>query len=271
MVLLICLGVWFAIYLRSTAGAERRSAFLAAGLVATGSMLLLWSYTRRAAPGEDDGFLGKLLAGSGEALLLGAVLSFGFGLVGRQLSVEQTSRDLKRDLAGQVRAASSNSKAFLDVDLSGEVFRGLDLTGFNFSYSVLNGANFLETSLAGARFQFSQLRGANFGGRSDLSGADLSNADLSNAVLNLVDLTGASLYSARLNGASLPGANLAGASLVSANLTGALLTRANLTDADLTNAELADVYCDETTEWPDDFVPPECLDPDLYEYKNPYR
>jgi pentapeptide repeat protein len=249
LVLLLGAIVWFAWYLRSSEGAERQSALFAAVLVAAGSLLLAWSYVRRPPVGEDDDFLDKLLAGTGQALLLGAILSFGFGLVNRQLSAEQASRDLRRNLATQVRAAASDSRVFPGVDLSGSMFRGLDLSGFDFSFSDLSAANLLDTSLRDANLFYTKLRGANLGG-SDLSGATLTSADLSSAVLNRVDFTGATLTSAKLTGALLRGAIFVG--------------------VDLRKTDLSGVYCDTTTRWPGPpFQPPECLDP--ADYRNPYR
>jgi uncharacterized protein YjbI with pentapeptide repeats len=209
--------VGFVIYVVNVDGAARSSALFAGGLVLVGVWLLLWSYVRRPPPGQDDDFLDKFLAGAGEALLLGAVLSFGFGAVGQRLEDEQKAREeyraetqaalaLRRDLAGQVRA-DAGGKSFSGVDLRGESFAGVNMSDFD---------------LSGA----------------DLSGANLSGANLTNAYLLDADLSGANLYGADLTDANLIRANLTGANLFIANLTGAALTGANLTDANLHDAEL---------------------------------
>jgi hypothetical protein len=247
---LIAVGVivaWFVAYVMATEGAERVSALFAAGLVGAGALLLTWSFVRRPAPGEPDDFLDKLLAGTGEALLLGAVLSFGFGIVGQQLSDERTARDLNRDLASQVRSASDPTM-FAGVDLSRANLRGLDLSGYTFRAADLSNANLLDTSLRDANLIMANLHGANLGS-SDLTGALLNSADLSGAVLNRVDFARSSLEGADLSGASLPGAQLA--------------------DTDLSRVRIANIYCDDTTTWPPDFDVPTCLDP--REYRRPGR
>lgn len=226
--------VGFVVYIVSADGAARISAVFAGGLVLVGVWLLLWSYVRRPPPGQEDDFLDKFLAGAGQALLLGAVLSFGFGVVGEQLDAERATVNLRRDLAGQVRA-DAGGKSFEGVDLRGESFFGLNLTGFDLH-------------------------------RANLAGADLTGANLSNAVLAVADLSGAELPEANLSNANLSGANLSGADLSDADLSDAALVIADLSDAnlsgadlsgaDLTNADLTEVVYNAKTLWPNDFEPP---------------
>src|SRR5262245_13553346 len=91
--LLIIAGlvVGFVRYARRTSGAARVHALFTGGLVVMGGLLLGWSYVRRPPAGEDEDFLDKLLAGAGQAVLLGAVLTFGFGIVNQQLENERSA------------------------------------------------------------------------------------------------------------------------------------------------------------------------------------
>lgn len=251
IMLLVVISVGFIGYVRLVDGAERTSALFAAGLVAIGSWLLLWSYVRKPPPGEDDDFLDKLLAGAGRALLLGAVLSFGFGVVGQELDSERAESDRARDLVRQVRADAGGG-AFPRLDLSGAFLGGLDLSGFDFGGADLSGASLFDTNLSDANLVFA-----------DLSDADLSDANLTDSMLLRADLTDANLRDADLTGAELRSANLQGAYLVGASLRDADLRNAGLSDAnlsgaDLISANLTDVSCDDSTTWPVGFDPPPC-------------
>jgi hypothetical protein len=253
--------VGFGVYVAYADGAARFSALFAGGLVLVGVWLIVWSYVRRPPRGQGDEFLDKFLAGVGQALLLGAVLSFGFGIVGQRLENEQKTRDeqqaaeqktrdeqraaeqaavdLRRDLAGQVRTDAGGS-SFRGVDLVEQSFVGLDLSGFDFS-----GANLSHADLSVAVLTDANLFDAN------LTGAELTFADLTSAFLFSTDLTGADLTEVDLTGADLTFADL-----TDADLTDAMLLRADLTDADLTDADLTGVVYDEHTVWPDGFEPP---------------
>jgi hypothetical protein len=225
LALAVAVVVGFAIYIAYADGAARTSALFAGGLVVVGVWLLLWGYLRRPPQGQDDDFLDKLLSGAGQTLLLGAVLSFGFGVGGQQLEDERAAVALRRDLAGQVRVrAEAESEgfrgSFRGVDLHGELFIGLNMSEF-----------------------------------------DLSHTNLANAVLQVTDLTNAHLYGADLTGAFLDGADLTDANLSCADLTGAHLFEADVTDADLTGADLTDANLtgaeyDAATVWPGGFEPP---------------
>jgi hypothetical protein len=109
-------AVGFVFYLIGTSGVARVSALFASGLVLAGAWLLLWSFVRRPPLGQGDDFLDRFLAGAGQALLLGAVLSFGFGVVGQQLDDERAVRDLRRDTAREVRLAAERSNVFIAAD-----------------------------------------------------------------------------------------------------------------------------------------------------------
>jgi hypothetical protein len=84
----------------------------------------------------------------------------------------------------------------------------------------------------------------------------LTRADLAWAGLTGADLTGANLTWAYLVWADLTGADLTGAGLTGADLTGANLTDADLTDANLTRADLTGCRWNDSTVWPEGFVPP---------------
>ncbi len=95
-----------------------------------------------------------------------------------------------------------------------------------------------------------------------LAGADMHHVELGLVDLSFADLSGANLSRAGLGGTSLVAANLRGANLADAylhcaNLFLAHLEGADLSGADLSSANLKDVDWDETTVWPDGFVPPE--------------
>jgi hypothetical protein len=107
--------------------------------------------------------------------------------------------------------------------------------------------------------------------RADLSYAMLADANLTDGLLDNANLTGAILIQANLTRAFLLDANLTDADLPNANLTKAILPNANLTNADLryadltgadltganlTNANLSGVYYEDSTVWPQGFVPP---------------
>jgi uncharacterized protein YjbI with pentapeptide repeats len=284
LVMAAAVVVGFAIYIVNAEGAARVSALFAGGLVLVGVWLLLWGYVRRPPPGQDDDFLDKLLAGAGQALLLGAALSFGFGAVGQRLEAEQKAREenraeiqaalaLRRDLAGQVRA-DAGGKSFVGVDLQGEQFRGLNMSDFDLLDANLTGADLTLADLTGANLSGADLTGADLS-LADLTGAKLADADLTDADLTFANLTYADLPLANLTGATLAGTDLTGAFLTRADLTGAILSgrrpqlprsaddlpAANLSGADLTGAiltgaDLTGTRYDATTRWPGGFEPP---------------
>jgi hypothetical protein len=100
---------------------------------------------------------------------------------------------------------------------------------------------------------------ANFVG-SKLHGAKLHRVNLANADFSGADLATAELCDASFAGAKLTGANLTGSVLTGVNLTGADLTGTDLTGANLTGAVVTGVHYDETTRWPQGFVPPTISD-----------
>ena len=110
LALLAIAGVigWFVAYAMQSSGASRVTALFAAGLVAMGSLLLGWSYVRRPTVGQNDDALDKLLAGAGQALLLGAVLTFGFGIVGQHLDDERAGLDRQRGRGTSTFAGTSD-------------------------------------------------------------------------------------------------------------------------------------------------------------------
>jgi uncharacterized protein YjbI with pentapeptide repeats len=267
--------VGFVVYIVNADGAARISALFAGGLVLISVWLLLWSYIRRPPLGQDDDFLDKFLASIGQALLLGALLSFGFGIIGQrleneqkardnQLAAEQAAVDLRRDLAGQVRT-DAGGKSFRGVDLEEQSFVGLNLSGFDLSeadlsHADLTDADLTDADLTDADLTDADLTAAHLSGAdlplADLSHADLSGANLSGAFLGVADLSDADLTAAHLSGADLSGADLSGADLTEADLTEAFLTEADLTGAHLTGAWLTRAIYDANTVWPNGFEPP---------------
>jgi len=268
LVVVVAVVVGFGVYVVNADGAARISALFAGGLVLLGVWLLLWSYIRRPPPGQTDDFLDKFLAGAGQALLLGAVLSFGFGVVGEQLDAERAAVNRRRDLAGQLRS-DAGGKSFAGIDLRGESFFGLNLTGFdlhraNLADADLTGANLsnailVTADLSGAELSEANLSNANLS-NANLSGADLSEADLSNANLVIADLSNAELSDADLSGTDLVIADLSNAELFNADLSGADLSGADLSGANLTDANLTNALYDRGTVWPDGFDIPSTAD-----------
>jgi len=261
LALLVIAGVvgWFVTYAMKSSGASRVNAFLAAGLVVMGSLLFGWSHVRQRAQGGGDDPLDRLLTGAGQALLLGAVLTFGFGIVG-QHDDERADRDLKRDgegvssldrqnLALAVRGAAGGND-YRRSDLASQNLSGLDMHGFNLSGADLTYANLTDVDLSGADLSGAHLR------FTDLSGADLYRANLADAHLANANLHDAFMAGADLDDANLSGANLTGAILRQAHLSGADLDGVNLTGAHLTSADLDDVHHGATTVWPGGFQPP---------------
>jgi uncharacterized protein YjbI with pentapeptide repeats len=246
--------VGFGVYVVNADGAARISALFAGGLVLVGAWLLLWSYVRRPPPGQDDDFLDKFLAGAGQALLLGAVLSFGFGVVGQGLEDERAGVALRRDLAEQVRA-DAGGKSFSGVDLHGEWFFGLNMSEFDLTFADLTDAGLGDANLTNARLDGATLTDASLSD-ANLTGASLALADLTFANLTDANLTDANLLVADLTDADLTDANLTDANLAGADLTDADLAGADLTGADLFDADLTDALYDAATVWPDGFEPP---------------
>jgi uncharacterized protein YjbI with pentapeptide repeats len=255
----------FSVYVVNADGAARISALFAGGLVLVGVWLLLWSYIRRPPPGQTDDFLDKFLAGVGEALLLGAVLSFGFGIVGQRLDSEQKTRDeqraaeqaaadLRRDLAGQIRN-EAGGRSFRGVDLKEQSFVGLNLSGFDLLEADMSGADLTGADLTDALLAKADMSGAVLLG-ADLTSANLAIADMSGAVLDGAKLNSAHLDDANLTGAFLNGADQTDATLRGADLDEADLTDANLTGSLLTNATLTGALYNAHTLWPNGFEPP---------------
>ncbi|MEV0108157.1 pentapeptide repeat-containing protein [Nocardia sp. NPDC050799] len=138
------------------------------------------------------------------------------------------------------RSAPLHHADFTRAHLRDATFEFADLTGADFGYADLYGAGFLDATLVGASFGYADLGSARFIG-----------TNLFNAYLGSADLGTASLSYANLNGASLSYANLTGANLGYADLTGA-----DLKGADLTGANLTGIVYDDSTQWPEGFLPP---------------
>jgi hypothetical protein len=229
-------------------GAARLSAGFAWSLVLFGGVLLMWSYVRRPPPGQEEDFIDKLVGGAGQSMLLGAVLSFGFGIVNERLASEQETFDRRESLGAQVRR-EAGGRSFRGVDLREQSFVGLDLSDFDLSQADLSGTDLAYVDLSGA----------------DLSGADLSGADLFRADLSRANLTCAGIFRVLGSCDELVRADLSGANLVSADLSFAILfgtdlSGADLTDADLTQTNMTAVIHDDRTVWPDGFDPPPSVD-----------
>lgn len=129
--------------------------------------------------------------------------------------------------------------------LVGVSVAGLNLWGFDFSRADLTGADASRANLAWASLQRASARGI------DLSYADLTGAILLGADLSQAYLAGSNLARANLRDAVLVGADLSDAYLAITNLAGA-----DLTDARLHNVTMIGIRYDDSTIWPDGFVPP---------------
>lgn len=231
-------------------GAVRVAFTFTVALVAVGGCLLGWSYFRDAPEGD---FLDKLLADAGQALLLGAVLSYGFAFVGQQIDDERADRDLLRDNVRQVRV-DAGGRVFDGLDVRGATLSGLDLRAFSFREADLSDANLRGANLSGADLNFADLSDANLND-TNLSGAILSGANLRHAVLFNADLTDADLFGADLRGAHLVDADLRGADLTDTDFFDTDLRGADLRGADLSDVlgdvHLSDVVCSDETRWPE--------------------
>ncbi|WP_280437795.1 pentapeptide repeat-containing protein [Nocardia carnea] len=164
--------------------------------------------------------------------------------------------DLRRLLEAFVRTQSTSGPCELPPPESPEKYRELiapaDIQAaldMIMKYSVLSvytprvniqGACLVETALTGANLSIAVLADAN------LTGAVLENANLTSTILD-----GANLTEAVLTRADLTGVNLQ-----DVNLTGAFLDGANLPRATLTGANLTGIEYDDSTTWPEGFIPP---------------
>jgi hypothetical protein len=92
--------------------------------------------------------------------------------------------------------------------------------------------------------------------RANLERANLRNASLRGVQGRSARLRGAVLKQADLTKALLEGADLQGADLQRADLTGANLSGADLHGAALDGAVLRGIVTDESTRWPEGFMPP---------------
>ena len=124
------------------------------------------------------------------------------------------------------------------------VLRRADLTG-----AYLERSSFYAAELEGACLEAADLRSATLR-LALLDGANLAMSNLEYADLRECVAVGACVVGARLNNADLSGADLRGADLGGTDLRGADLTRANLTGVNLHGARW-----DQTTIWPEGFVP----------------
>lgn len=151
-------------------------------------------------------------------------------------------------------------------ELGGADLRGAQLQRVFLSQAQLQTTDFSHAQLQNADLSQAQLQNA------DLSFVNLQNADLGEAQLQDVDLSSAQLQGVYLSQAQLQNASLVRAQLQRANLRAAQLQRAVLLQAQLQNADLRDTdlrltqrltfaqtdtaIWDETTIWPDKFIPP---------------
>jgi uncharacterized protein YjbI with pentapeptide repeats len=145
------------------------------------------------------------------------------------------------------------------INFQGAALTGAHLEGADLTAASLEGVNLLMAHLEGADLTAARLEGANLRRcylqeaivlNSHLQGADLRRTRLQGADLRNANLEHADLRRAQLQGADLRKAYLEGAKLVSAHLEGADLRNAHLEGADLARATH-----DDTTLWPDGFVP----------------
>ncbi len=127
----------------------------------------------------------------------------------------------------------------------------VNLDGACLAAANLRGANFTDASL-----EETCLYGVHLG-EANLTGANLGEATLAGAFLGEANFTDAFLGEANLAHAFLGGANLTRAFLSAADLTGVDLRGAVLTGANLRGAVLTGAIYDESTRWPEGFVPPQ--------------
>ncbi len=159
----------------------------------------------------------------GEAFIVGALVTGGFGWAGAMNSAITAERDRQIDLG---------SAASLDhADLA-----GLELTGMYLRHRQLPGVRMSQVNAHGI----------------DLHGANLMDARFTDAVLHEADFTNANMrragcFGADFTGADLRGARLDGASLGNAVLSRAKLQGAKLKHADLRGADLTGAFTDDAT------------------------
>jgi uncharacterized protein YjbI with pentapeptide repeats len=144
----------------------------------------------------------------------------------------------------------------LRVNLSGTDLRGANLRGANLSralmnsahleYADLQGAKLKRTALVGAWLTKAKLRDAH------LEGARLINARLEDVRCHATHLQGAQLIGATLDGGRLGETYLARAVVRHASLKGTYLKTAHLDGV----LELESSTWDDSTEWPEGFIPP---------------
>jgi Pentapeptide repeats (8 copies) len=215
-----------------------------------------------------NGFVAAVYPNSGADLIGASIVILLVDRFARQREDEERRRQLVRE-CGSIDHAVAN-RALLELEarqwLSDGALAEAELAGANLSRARLEAADLSGANLVGAN-----LEGANLC-RATLNGAGLGGAQLSRAVLEWALLTGARMSGAdlrrvdasgaRLDRADLTYVDLSGADLTRADLTGADLREANLSGADMTGATLTSVNLlattyDQSTSWPDGFLPPE--------------
>lgn len=146
--------------------------------------------------------------------------------------------------SANLKRADFNDAILVNSKFIGSDLSNADLKNANLTDADLNGINLTRADLGNSALIRADLRAAQLGS-ANLSEANLSDANLSEAYLIATDLSGADLRFAHLIDAemiatNLSGANLSGAHMIGANLIGAVL----------------DGACgNESTSYPEGFVP----------------
>jgi len=175
-----------------------------------------------------------------------------------------------RMVGTSLRHAICQSAIFAKADLRFANLWNADLTEAQFqeanmSRSWCGNARLFKSDLSSTDLSGAWLTGANLTSAS-LTQATLAGTVLSRTCLHEADLTGsfasgADFRGAILNGAIFRSANLSGAIFTGASLIGVDFSGADLINTDLTNAQIQyatidNVRHDDTTMWPQNYIPP---------------
>jgi hypothetical protein len=198
---------------------------ISAAFLVLGLALLLFGAWKR-----GEGFLGKIAADAGIAVLTGAIVAVPIVIATDSIEQERI-REARRLEAKGIRAEIRRDNIRFVREVA--------------TQPVVLFKPFGELDLRHA--QLSQL---------DLSGADLHGTDLFGAYMYNANLSNANMVYARLSNANLHATNMSGAELVHADLRGARLDGAVLAGADLADTDLTDATYDRATVWPDGYRPP---------------
>ena len=229
----------------------------------------------------------------GAGLIFSVVLGVVFWHLTNNADQRRADRDERLENLRFVRTASGDDpsvvRAFASIDLEGQTITGLNLSGADFTGANLQDVDLLQAVIPRGRFDLARmndalannanLRGASFLD-AELRGLEAAGVDFAGALLAYADFTDADLYDANMPRAAIEGADFSRAKLVMADLqrvstapeSGEGPPQTSFDEADLTCAELhgADlrgstgldtavldrVRYDESTRWPDEFVPP---------------